>query len=747
MSLFQNEIKRQIAATGSVVVLGLDTDTAGETGRVRVAGWLMEAGIRPTELRVATWPAHDVNDWLLEGGTAEQAATLLGNGLPTWVDVLIEKANPGEDAERDDEALRDLFRVLAGMDVYDIARMREKVCEALDMRRSDFDAILRATRREAGLSEDGKPKYMVVGGRTAHRFYDRAGNEVVNVLAHFDARIAAEIVEDDGSAQERRFLINGKLADGADLPQVEVLASEFASMGWVLEQWGARALVEAGGSTKDHLRTAIQLLSPTIPTRYIYSHLGWRKVNGQSVYLSMEGAVGREGVEVRLIPDLARYKLPKTLQDQQQAMAASLRFLQVGDYTATIPLWAAMFLAPLSSVIEPAFTLWIFGTTGSLKSTITALAMCHFGTFSYNTPPASWTGTANALEKKAFLVKDAPLWIDDFTTQSTASGMQAMRMKVDQLLRDWGNRSGRSRMQADLRLRQTYAPRGLIVSTAEQLPQGESIQARLFQVEVDPAMITRGAGSFLTNAQTEDAPLYAHAMAGYLLWLAGQMEELERVLPLRLLDYTEMARERGSHLRMPMNVASLFVGWELGLQYAKTSGALDAEQYEDFRQLGWDVLISLGEAQMSVAQEEKPVELYLSAIEQLLATGSVYLKHRHHPDIAERYYPTERMSNAEMIGWYGNDEADSSGYRDSRYWYLIPGATFKAVVSFYRGSGVVFPDTARGIKVKLLEQRLLLPSPGRGYDYQIKPDWPRVLRVIRPGSESPEGVKSGGSEE
>jgi hypothetical protein len=79
-------------------------------------------------------------------------------------------------------------------------------------------------------------------------------------------------------------------------------------MGWVLEQWGARALVEAGGSTKDHLRTAIQLLSPTIPTRYIYSHLGWRKVNGQAVYLSMEGAVGRDGVEVRLIPDLARWE-------------------------------------------------------------------------------------------------------------------------------------------------------------------------------------------------------------------------------------------------------------------------------------------------------------------------------------------------------------------------------------------------------------------------------------------------------
>lgn len=728
-TLLQDEV-RAASGRGATVVLGLDTDQAGTDARGRVAGWLMETGLRPTELRVVAWPAHDVNDWLLADGDRDAATALLSGTLPSWVDVLIETAGIDETGDPDEAATRELFRLLAGLDVYDIARMRERVCEALEMRRTDFDAILRATRKEQGLNDDGKPKYQIVGGRMAHRFYDRSGNEVVDVLAHFSARIAAEVVEDDGDTQTRMFCIDGKLADGGTLPRVEVNAGDFAGMGWVLEEWGARALIEAGGTVKDHLRAAIQLLSPDIPTKHIYSHLGWRRIEGHNVYLSMDGAVGRDGVEVRVTPDLSRYRLPRAPENAREATMASLRFMDIGGYAATVPLWSAMYLAPLSHIMEPAFTLWIFGTTGSMKSTITALAMCHFGQFSYNTPPASWTGTANALEKKAFLVKDAPLWIDDYVTQSTFGGMNELRRKVDQLLRDWGNRAGRSRMQADLKLRQTFSPRGLIISTAEQLPQGESIQARLLQVEIDPTTITRGAGSALTLAQTNDAGLYPHAMAGYLLWLAERMPELERTLPQRVLEYTEMARERGSHLRMPVNVAMMFVGWELGLQYAQHIGAVDAETYEGLRTLGWDVLMMVGEAQVAVAQEEKPVDMYITAIEQMLATGQVYLRHRQYPELVEKAFPLERTNNAEMIGWYGNDVGDST-YEGSRYWYLIPGQAFKAVVQFYRESGIVFPDTARGIKVKLREQNRLMPSQGRGFDYQLRPGWPRVLRIVK----------------
>jgi hypothetical protein len=59
------------------------------------------------------------------------------------------------------------------------------------------------------------------------------------------------------------------------------------------------------------------------------------------------------------------------------------------------------------------FTIWLYGTTGSLKSTLTALALRHFGKFAFNTPPASWTATANALEKLAITIERLRVWLDD----------------------------------------------------------------------------------------------------------------------------------------------------------------------------------------------------------------------------------------------------------------------------------------------------------------------------------------------
>ncbi|MDY6877343.1 MAG: CHC2 zinc finger domain-containing protein [Chloroflexota bacterium] len=735
----------KVLRQGKMVYVGLDEDATGAE-----AGRKLASALGPL-VRVVRWPAHDVNDWLLENGdwglengewriengergrvdaelVNEEMGTrcreLLG-GAPTWLEVLIGEARAAE-AEEMDAAVRAVFSAMVGLDPFSMAKYRALVAEELSLSLGTVDGLLRAARQASGLDDYGRPLYQVLGGKICKRTYDRMGGESVVPLCNFDARIIEDVVEDDGEDQERRFAIEGKLSTGETLARVEVEASEFAQMGWVLPRWGARAAVAAGGSMRDHLRTAIQTLSKEIETRYEYSHLGWRRLDNKQVYLSAAGAMGREGVQVQIIRDLAGYRLPTWPDGARKAMGLSLGFLETGNYQVTMPLWAAMFLAPLASIIPPSFTIWVFGTTGSLKSTATALAMCHYGRFAYNTPPASWTGTANALEKKAFLVKDAPLWIDDFTTQTTMAGMKEIKKKADQLLRDWGNRSGRSRMRADLKLRRTFVPRGLIISTAEQLPPGQSILSRLFAVEVHPQMMTRGEGSALTRAQVEDSLLYPQAMGGYVLWLAERWEELEERLPERLMEYTERARGEGQHLRMPGNVATMYLGMELGLEYAEVTGAIDGDTRVAMGETGWGVLLGIGEQQHQVVAEEKPVEMYISALEQMFAQGTVFLRHR------ER--PKQRAGTAELLGWY-----------DEQYWYLLPKAAYNAVWQFYRCSGVVFPDSERGVRVKLLEQGVLRPQGGDGrhtYRLRVEEGMPRVLRLVRPVAE---GVGSSGT--
>lgn len=712
----------KIVQQHEVVYVGLDHDKAGRENRAKV---LDELG---PLARVVEWPEKDANAWLQAGAIADDFERLL-KAASLWLDVVLQQAQVAK-ADQLDAELRHVFTLLLDLDPFALMRRRPEIAAALAMSNDTFDALLKQTRRGTGLDEHGRPQYEVMANRTFLRVYDNAGHDRLVCLAHFAAQIVAEVVEDDGENQVRKFEIEGRLPNGQSLPRIVVEAANFAQMQWVLEEWGTPAVIAAGAANKDHLRVALLVTSKNIETRHDYSHTGYRKIDGRWRYLSAAGAVGLEGVHVRLLHNLARYQLPLMPQNAVEALRASLRFWEVADYDISIPLWAAMFLAPLAQVLPLFFTIWLYGTTGSLKSTLTALALCHFGKFAFNTPPASWTATTNALEKLAFTLKDMPLWIDDFTSQSTLAGDQDLKRKADQLLRDWGNGAGRTRMRSDLSLRQPYVPRGLIISTAEQLPPNESLNSRLLQIESGPGRVTRGEGSALTLAQQNDAPLYSHAMAGYVLYVGERMSEFEKSLPALQQELTEKARnEGGAHLRLPMNIATLFIGCKVGLEYAQHIGALNEEEALTLMNVAWRVLISLGERQQEVAVEEKPVDMYFNALEQVFAQGIAFLRHKDAPEDDSRAWPgvAIRTVNSEFLGWY-----------DDKYWYLLPMAAFNAVYRFYKTSGTVFPDTERGVRVKLLEQKRLFPNKDR-YTYQLRlstDSKARVLRVGRPNLES-----------
>ena len=74
-------------------------------------------------------------------------------------------------------------------------------------------------------------RYDVVDGRIACVRRGRAGNEVIEPLANFVARIDEEITRDDGVEVSREFAIGGELDTGASLPRARVTAREFGGLG------------------------------------------------------------------------------------------------------------------------------------------------------------------------------------------------------------------------------------------------------------------------------------------------------------------------------------------------------------------------------------------------------------------------------------------------------------------------------------------------------------------------------------
>ena len=355
---------------------------------------------------------------------------------------------------------------------------------------------------------------------------------------------------------------------------------------------------------------------------------------------------------------------------------------------------------PFGELVQPAFVVWLYGRTGTLKSSLAALVLNHFGPdFDGFHFPASFLDTPGRLEQKAFLVKDAVLVVDDYAPQKDARAAQEYRRAAHHLVPSVGNRAGRGRLTRDIKARQSYAPRGLVMVTGEELPETESLVARLFVVELkgDSVDLPR-----LTAAQAR-RELYSHAMAGYLGWLKEHWSAYIKLIPERALHYRGLASNNGAHLRLPETIALLMVGWEMGLRYALSIGALPATDYALLMDLGWQALVENGAEMAQLGGEEKPEELFLGTFRELLAQGKVYLCQRDGPGLigGGRGAPGSE-ERGEMLGWY-----------DEACLYLLPEVSYTRIARHFRDQGGVFPARPLTFRKSLKEAGYLLEQNGR----------------------------------
>jgi hypothetical protein len=248
-------------------------------------------------------------------------------------------------------------------------------------------------------------------------------------LCNFTAAITEVITRDDDSGiTTRSFVVTGSPG------HIEVPADEFDALAWVTAEWGPWASITPGQSMKPHLAQAIKVLSDEAEERIVYTHTGWRKIEGSWLYLHGGGAIGAEGpvpdVTVELDGELAHMVLP-AVTDLKAAVRASLGLL---DLNVTIA--AATWRAPLIEFIPVAYSAFTAGSTGVLKSAAWGVAQGHWGAHWDGVRfPANWSGTVNSIEKIAFLAKDALLVVDDFAPSGSRRAVTELHEKAERLLR------------------------------------------------------------------------------------------------------------------------------------------------------------------------------------------------------------------------------------------------------------------------------------------------------------------------
>jgi hypothetical protein len=520
----------------------------------------------------------------------------------------------------------------------------------------------------AGRNVNAYP-YAVEGGHIV-RYRDTKEAIVVDLLCNFDAQIREEIVLDDGAEQQRAFVIDGRLDTNVNLPAVRVPVAKFSTMNWVAESWGRLAIVNAGMSTRDHLRVAIQKLSSTARDRYVFTHTGWQKIHNRWIYLA-GSMVGVGDFEVDLGSELARYRLPVVAEDCVQAMKVSLQLLKIAPLRISAPLLSACYRAPLCTAYPQDLSVFVEGRTGSMKSTIAALFLNHFGEFDRVTLPGNWESTANQLERRAFLLKDSVFVIDEYVP--TGLNRREIETKASRILRGQGNLSGRSRLKSDLSERPAFYPRGIIIATGEEHPPGQSLLARTIVLELSRDDIDI---ELLTDLQQHSSWL-AHAMAGYINWLAPQMDEMPQLLRETFLGARAKATIADEHLRIPEAAAHLWLGIHSALTYAREIHAIEAAEADQTLDECWAAFLQIGKDQAVLVEEEQPTRRFLGVLHTMVTQGRAIVIDKDDP-------VPDPKTGVDFVGW-----------RDANYLYLLPDATFQAVSRFCHDTGDYLPRLER----------------------------------------------------
>ncbi|NCB06163.1 MAG: DUF927 domain-containing protein, partial [Clostridia bacterium] len=362
-----------------------------------------------------------------------------------------------------------------------------------------------------------------------------------------------------------------------------------------------------------------------------------------------------------------------------------------GTLRVTAPLLCAMYLAPLchfmrESGCAPAFIPFVAGATGTRKTTACTLALSHFGVFNPKQPPASFSDTANSIRRKAFLVKDAPLLVDDYHPNTDARNRARMCETAQQLARAWGDLAERGRMQSDLTIKQSEPPRGLGIMSGEDVPDiGESGLARFYVIDVQQGDVKPGKALTALQEQARRGVL-AQAMREYIKMLSLEADGLPGILRERFEVYRAEAMKQlsGAHGRICEALAWLCVGMDAMLGYWREAGAL--EDGEALRVRMTTALFENATEQQRGMGGEKPVDLFMNALRELRASGKAYI------------------GGMDAI----QPDGDWLGFQEGEKVYLLPQVAYGTVCKLMREQGSAFPISKAQLWKRMNEHGLLI---------------------------------------
>ncbi len=467
----------------------------------------------------------------------------------------------------------------------------------------------------------------------------------------------------DGENTTTKYKLKLELLDNQEkIGGVEIDERELSKLIQVMDSCGTGKIINHEENNDKKMKEVAQTIARvSMKESTIFTHTGFTKINGNTVFLFHNGNIGADNENI--ITDLeygelkmSRYCMTNKEFDAKEAFERELSLLKVTNPSIIFPLLATTFISPLYTLLQeedihPNYVLLVLGKTGVLKSSIVAVLLSHFGNFDRDNFPATFRDTLNTIEKRASVCKDCLFVIDDYKPEARETEQEKI---MEQIFAMFGDRVGRGRMKPDGTLRKSCSAQGMGIVTGERMPKvPQGRIARAMKVEIKKGDINLDE---LTKLQQNKEQL-AFVMKKYIKWIIDNDETIRRKSKEILNTYSTTT----SHLRTAEYVSILMIGIVFWLDFLEENNAINSTQKEDLKSQAYQTLIEAGNAMTLSIEEENPIEIFFDTISELISTGRIYFTDK-------QTGVAENVSSGKHVG-----------YVDDNYYYLLPDTIYNEV--------------------------------------------------------------------
>ena len=522
-----------------------------------------------------------------------------------------------------------------------------------------------------------------------NRVTDLEGKEICSFLPIPEQRIVGG---------KHNLLISGIGRENRILPSILLDIATIQKCLWVPENFGFEYYINK--KRIDDFMSIIRQLCINSSIKNVCNHTGWIIEDNKWSYIHANGCIGDVKVEVQLEESINNYCLPEKSKNLKEACKLSMKLCDTLKDDKGIILQSLVYLSPLVDIINqvtkpPEMVVWLWGKTGSRKTSLARVYLSHFGDFT-NKIPCTFNDTKTAVELKANLLKDTLCLCDDFAPKQDYREKKIQDSNAELILRMYGDRIAKGRSSNKLDIKNMNIPRGMMLVTGEGIISGESSNARLLSIDVNRESVNL---DILTRIQN-NASILGEAMRGYIEWLMDQLNKkhdledtLENILKDNFEFYRDELRDKYGdcvHGRTIEAISWLKVGFTCMLQYMVDINIIDESIQKSYVKRLDIVMNNLIDSQIELISSNSPIEEFLNTLKEAIDSNSIKLgtlnsKNQVIEDKTENMY----------------------GYRDSNYYYFYLDKIYSFVKWEQQKKGMYMSINQKSLVKQLREEGIV----------------------------------------